>query len=602
MDKKDSPKDIVKEIFEKPKGARDKISTLFTHFKPTAKAPTLKKRKTTSLKELPAAIDIGTASIKILQLAEAQKGEIEIICIDKEGYHIDQKTPLIIAQKEALRKIIGRNKIGPDVLTAIPSKDTQIYNLTFPLISETELEEAVRWKIAQLKPFGLDTEGIVYDFIKWEGGAGSKPTQQKILLVCAPRRIIENRTSLLQEAGLKPAAIEVAPISIVNLDNFPKEKLVKDQIVISLDLGAVESALVISRNAILYFYRVIALTSQAMTKQIAQHCHLTEKEAEEIKIEYGFAFLGPQEAAQKPEDKPSMVYHSLISSLENLVVDIEHSFKYFSYQVLQSQITKFDRVVLSGGGANFRNLEYFLNLRLNVPVERINPFLFFKISEPLRLQKKDYLDAPCEFAVCAGLAIGPKIEQSRRINLLARETQRRNTLFTQYLQLSPAKIAVLISVFAIFLSGLQMARIGFYRWRKELITQEKEIKEAQVKLSRLQAEQLVLAKEETVLLERKAKLEGELNFLNQAIRKPEEFSRALAEVADLLPEEAWVTSLSYLEKKLNIIGSTSDINSIMRLVEVLKASNNFSDARFSYTQREPDAEVYNFEIIAQIRQ
>jgi len=103
-------------------------------------------------------------------------------------------------------------------------------------------------------------------------------------------------------------------------------------------------------------------------------------------------------------------------------------------------------------------------------------------------------------------------------------------------------------------------------------------------------------------LEKKAKLAGRLNLLDASVRKPEEFSKALVEIAGLLPEEIWATRLTYSDKKLNITGSTSDMNLIMQLIEALKSSENFSEATFSYSQKDPKSEVYNFEVITEVQQ
>jgi len=53
---------------------------------------------------------------------------------------------------------------------------------------------------------------------------------------------------------------------------------------------------------------------------------------------------------------------------------------------------------------------------------------------------------------------------------------------------------------------------------------------------------------------------------------------------------------------LTIAGSASDSSLIMNLIENLKSSKDFTDATFSYSQKEPRSEVYNFEVIADVRE
>jgi len=612
----DKPKDIVKEIFERRKAVAEKVSTLFTHFKHSPK--TLEAKTPGSLKPLPAAIDIGTSSIKLFQLAKGPGAEIEIIALDREPYLVTtpspqsspqtQKGEALSFQREALKRIVERNKIGQNVVTGLAAKEVQVYNLTFPPMSAAELDEAIRWKIIQLKPFNLNIEEIKYSFLKWDGAA--KSSQQNILVACASRERIRQMVSLLEKAGLKPAAIEVAPISLMNLNKFRRTAPMKDEVVMWLDLGAEESSLVIERGGFVYFLRRLALSSHYITRQIAQHCGMDEKEAEAAKQKWGLThwspdrktpvFLESGESAEKGEDESATVFYGMVSSLENLVVDIEHSFKYFSYQISRSQITKFDRVILSGGGANLKNLDGFLNARLGVPVEKANPINLFKISDTVRSQRKDLLGLSCNFAVSAGLAAAELTEGSRRINLLPEKKKKPTELFLAGLKEKPATLGVLALILVVLLAGFQGGRAGFYRHKMNSVA--KEVRSAKNQLGRFQTNQLKLAETEGQLLNKRNLLKARIDLLKESTRKPEHFSRVLAHVASLLPEEIWVTKLKYSEKELTISGSTSNAELVINLIENLKDSDDFVDASFSYSQKEPSVEVYKFEVIADVKE
>ena len=70
---------LVKKVFERSSGAGDKVSPLFTYFKHSAKAPLVKEvLKPGISNKLPAAIDLGTARVKLIQLSQSPKGELEI--------------------------------------------------------------------------------------------------------------------------------------------------------------------------------------------------------------------------------------------------------------------------------------------------------------------------------------------------------------------------------------------------------------------------------------------------------------------------------------------------------------------------------------------
>ncbi len=607
-------KDIVKEIFERPKATADKVSTLFTHFKhPPKAAPPAEPKAPSSLRALPAAIDIGVTSIKLFQLAESTKAQYEIIALDKEEYPLPLQQDPIVCQRDALKKIVERNKIGQQVIIGLSAKEVQTYHLVFPPMSEGELSEAIRWKITQLKPFGLEIDAVSYDFVKLNTHlvAPSKSTQQRILVVCAARDTIQQKIALLEECGLKPVAIEVAPTSLLNLSKFKTPPSEQNETVMWLDLGAAVSSLVIEKDGLIVFLRNLNLASQHITKRIAQHCKIDEKQAEGAKQKWGLShwsadmqpaeFLKQEQSAKKAQDESAVVLHSMISLLENFVIDIEHSFKYFSYQISQSQITKFDRVILSGGGANLKNLTQFLSNNLGVPVEKTNPFGMFKVSEAIKSQKQDLLGAPCDFAVAAGLAIAGQMDTQKRISLLSGgEKKSIKGLLNSIVKEKPAKAVALACILAVLLLGFEITKAGFYKWK--MSSTAKEVKKSQTQLSRLQSNQLKLAEKEGELSGKKALLEARLALLREGTRRPEAFSGVLASVASVLPADIWITKLLYSERKLTIAGSASDSSLIMNLIENLKSSKDFTDATFSYSQKEPRSEVYNFEVIADVRE
>lgn len=597
MDKKN----IVKEIFERPKEATGKISTIFTHFRPSSRPLLHRKPSSSSAKALPAAIDIGTSIIKLFQLAE-ESGKLEIINIDREAYSGDKK--------DALEKIVKRNDVGPKVLTAIAAKDVQIYNLSFPQMSEAELKEAAKWKLSQLRPFGLAPEEVTYDIIKWSDAAGFKSTQQKILLACVPKSLAQATVDLFGAVGLELLDIQVGPISLVSLAKFLKPPQAKSEITVWLDLGAHESTLIITKGEVLYFCRSLSLTSQSLTKNIIRHFRISETEAESLKKEYGLSswsadkkpavFSQEGESSPKPKDKSLRVYYSLISMLENLVVDIEHSFKYFSYQVTQSQIVKFDRVILCGGAAELKNLDNFLRAKLGVPVEKINPLSLFEFSAAVENKKQVFLPAAAQFTISAAMAISSKTDRSKQLSLIPKQVKKGKEYLKERLKEKPIQAALLVGSLAVSLMIFQIARTVFYSW--EMNSLGRQVRSAQSQLSSFQIRQLKLAKIEGEFLEKKAELESRLALLEAGSRDSQSFSNALVKMADLLPQAIWIKRLLYKENKLNIIGSSSKISTVMELLETLKASEEFSSASFNYTQKAPDKDVYDFEIVTEIKQ
>ncbi len=171
-DPKKPDNNIVKKVFERSGAKAEKISPLFTHYKnpktqkakPAKVAPGPKSHG----KRLPVAIDFGLSRVKLVQLAQDAKGALEVVLMDEEILGEDNARPTIVKSKQALEKLLSRNPVGPQVVLGLPAKETLTFNFTFPVMSDEELREAVKWKIRQLRPFDLEEDKVKYAILRWD--------------------------------------------------------------------------------------------------------------------------------------------------------------------------------------------------------------------------------------------------------------------------------------------------------------------------------------------------------------------------------------------------------------------------------------------------
>jgi len=608
----DGHKNIVREIFDKSLSGTGKISPIFTHFKhsPKRSATTQKNLSLYSSRVLPVAIDIGTSGVKLVQMSNADRQRLEIVCIDQENYPLTA-TRSAADLEIALTKLLKRNRLGPSCAITLSSKDVIVYDLTLPPMPKSELSAAISYRLSQIRPFGLDIDKIIYNYMKWaEISSLPKTSQQKIWVGCAPADVIREHIFMLEKAGLKVVNIGIPSFSLINLSSAYKPTELKDTITLWIDLGAEESVLAIETEDAMCFSRNITLTSKYMTEVIAQHCGITEKEAEEIKIAHGLSYWAPDKKMPalfestkvpgKEEDPSKRVYYSLVTLLENLVVDVEHSFKTFSYQATQSQITKFDRVILSGGGASLKNLDMFLSYKLSVPVERINPFNKFKVADAVKAQRPYLINLAPTFGVCTGLAAGQKTAAYKQLNLLPEKDKPLLASVIEGVKESPLILIVFALVIGVMLFGLQSIRAVYYK--AKLGTLVREVKATKNRLAKDQGLQLEFAKEETTISNNNELLKARLELIKGAVRSPDKLSVVLESISSLLPEEIWITKLAYQEGKMTISGSTADMALITNLIRELKASEKFIDADLTYTQKNATTGIYDLEITAEVKE
>lgn len=609
MGKSKNPDNIVEKVFARGDKGK-KISSLFNPAGISGRSFIFKGTKSgSSISRLSAAFDFGTSSVKLLQLLHMPNGDFEISAIDEQPYAFSQPLDAVARQRKAVEELLARNKVGSTCILGIPASEVQTYNFLFPVLTEKELEDAIYWKLRPLRPFDLELDKIRFGYIKWEErsiGPGS-PLQQRVTVICARLETLQAKIDIFKKLGIRVQAVEVSPLSLVHHRRF-RGAAAQPETILWIDLGADETTVVVDRDGIICYVKKLSITSRKLTQQLSQYCRVDEARAEELKRGHGLGFWSMDKKSttilntgriENKEDEPSVVFYGLISALENLVIDIEHSFKNFAYQISQSQITKFDRVILAGGGAQLTNLELFLRVRLGVPIEKLDVFQNLKMPERLKILKKEESERSLAFAAAGGLSFASMLPKSKRLDLTPPPPKKNIEIFLERAMREPkvAAIAGLILLVALVLP--QWAALSYYKQKAS--GAEKNLRISRTELTQMQSSQLDFAEQETKLAEKKTLLETKLAQLGQSKNNAKPFSEVLASLGNLIHEDIWISKLTYAEKKLSITGLTLENELISGFIDSLKKAEGFKDVTFNYTQKEPNSSVYRFEVVMSVR-
>ena len=137
-----------------------------------------------------------------------------------------------------------------------------LLQLEAPDVEQNELRSAVRWRIKDLIDFHIDDAVIdVFDM-----PPQSLRTQTRLMYVVAARAsVIQQRTALLEEAGLRPQVVDITELALRNLLSlFPEDV---DGVVL-LYAWAQEGLLTLNRQTLLYLARNIEFNlAEAVSRQ-----------------------------------------------------------------------------------------------------------------------------------------------------------------------------------------------------------------------------------------------------------------------------------------------------------------------------------------------
>lgn len=236
------------------------------------------------LNNMSVGVDIGSKTIKIVEIAR-EGGKFYLKASGIVGHKSftpdqinDDKEFGILA--ESIKKLHKEAKISSkNVAIALP--ETQVYTRTirFPLLTDSEIASAVKWEAEQYIPIPVNEAIIQHQVIE----RTESPAQVVVLLVAAPKVLVEKYAKAVEMAGLTLYSVETELIALV------RALAPEDQTVLVIDLGARSTNIAISKKSQLVFSRSIPTAGEAFTRAVAQILGVQEAQAEEYKRTYGLS-------------------------------------------------------------------------------------------------------------------------------------------------------------------------------------------------------------------------------------------------------------------------------------------------------------------------
>ena len=306
----------------------------------------------TTHKKSQVGIDIGSHSVKAIELSQGQKGGATIKNI---GYAKIEgpatKENQVRALKEAAAQAGALNK---DVAIAVSGPSVIVRFIELPQMSDAELRNAITFEAEKYIPFSINDVIIDYKLLVPQFGAN----QMLVLLVAAKKDFIAERLGIADAAGLSVSIIDVTAFASAN--SFLERTARKGEEVAALvDIGAKAMDISIIDGDILYFTRNIQLGGDDITKVLSEALSIDLKGAEAIKI--------------NPAAKAGLVKEKTQPILHNIVDEIRLSFSYFENQSGKN----IGRAYLAGGSSRMAGLYDIFTEGLGVaavtwdPAERI---------------------------------------------------------------------------------------------------------------------------------------------------------------------------------------------------------------------------------------
>jgi type IV pilus assembly protein PilM len=330
-------------------------------------------------------LDIGRSFIKVVEVKTAGKKRILTAAANAPtpAGGIQTDAPLELKKvTDAIKAVVKTSGVKTNKCN-VSIVESQVVTrlIQMPNLTDRELSSAINWEADQYIPLPLKEVNLRYEVIsRPSDGKGGK---MDVLLVAAPKRVIEKYIRLVADSGLQLEAIETESTSLVRA-----LATLADLPLIIVSMGAVSVELVLARNAKVLFTRSILGGGYGLTRAIMAEFNMNQTQAERYKHAYGVLenqLGGKVAAALKP-------------LLEVIVLEILKALEYSRSHLVG---TLFDRIIICGGGAYLPGLSEYLNQRTSLVVSLGDPWLNF-VKEGLVLKMPSQGSF---YTVATGLAI-----------------------------------------------------------------------------------------------------------------------------------------------------------------------------------------------------
>lgn len=323
------------------------------------------------IKPVSFAIDISDRSFRVVRLKKKGKfftlsswGKTIVEPGVVEKGEIKDREKFIAYIKEAVSNTKGKKIRTKNVVVSLPEREAFLQIIKMPKMKEKELAAAVPFEAENYIPFNLSE--VYLDFQIVPPLKGYSNEYYDVLIVAIPRRIVDSYVECLKEAKLNPVAMEVESQSIAR-------SLVKDNVsghpILIIDCGRSRTNLLIFSGHSLLFTSSVAICSEDFTKALSNELKLPFKEAEKVKIRYGFPVL------RKKNSDEEKIFKAIGPVMNGLVSEIEKYIEYFETHTSDKVNYKIEKIVLSGRGANLKNLPEYISAKTKLPVEFGNPWV-----------------------------------------------------------------------------------------------------------------------------------------------------------------------------------------------------------------------------------
>jgi len=327
-------------------------------------------------------LDIGSSLIKVAQVAH-QGGKFRLLALGKANTPHPGLTSEAakdhVAVAEVIKKLLADLRIKTqNVVVALPESKITSRVVKMPLMTDEELISSLEYEADAFVPFPINDAVLRHQLVRRD----EKNKVCEVLLVAAPKRLVNKYINLLKLAELRPLVLETEILSLnraLTTAKSPNTMIV--------DFGFHSCNFAISCCGNILLTRSFPIAGEALTKALAIELKVDPSQAEEYKKAYGLS-------EEVLEGKIKKVLTPLIQSVTK---EMKKAIQYFEQE--EKEAVKLN--ILAGGSADLPNVASDITAALGIETQIANPFALLEFDQKIFAE---FLDDGPIYSVVIGLA------------------------------------------------------------------------------------------------------------------------------------------------------------------------------------------------------
>ncbi|RZA33584.1 MAG: pilus assembly protein PilM [Lysobacteraceae bacterium] len=340
-----------------------------------------------------AGLDISTSSVRLVELADAGKGELRLeryaIEALPRGAVVDGNIDNMDQVAEAVRRVWKKSGTrARHVALGMPPAAVITKKIILPAgLSEDQLEVQVESEASQYIPFALDEVSLDFDVI---GQAPASIDDMEVMLAAARREKVEDRVAIAEAAGLIATVMDIESYAArAALDRATSGGVAAakaGQIVALFQIGTQATHVSVLRDGETIYEREQPFGGHQLTQDIVRAYGLSYEDAETRK---------------RADDLPENYRAELLQPfLESAALEVTRAIQFF---FTSTPYTRIDQIYLAGGCAALPGLLDLIGSRTRIASSVVAPFQGMSYGPLVREQQLRQEGAA--YLVACGLAL-----------------------------------------------------------------------------------------------------------------------------------------------------------------------------------------------------